>query len=675
MKLMNWFKGTKAKAFVILGSFAMLLGVGASIYSVTAAQQNEVVETKADTAEKGTIYIAIEDQKNGWNDNQYFGCDDKGNVLGISIVIKSVMFADGSNYTGMSQIESGIISGRVGGALTNNGNTLTASFADGGWGDNVHNFSIQLPWIVYSITYNYVSGVNNRAIYSADMTATAGISYKDFIYHDGWDADKGRPYHKVSHTTTGYSNEQVDYKPAKYFDADISTDVHIYTEDILYWTYYDPTAISVDVDHRTFVGWYNSETYTTQFTGPFIWHEEQYYFYGKYEYEQYAITYKDKGGTTYSGSNLASLPSSHTYNTATTLVNGAKEGYRFDGWFIDSACTGTAITTLGATDYTAAITLYAKWTVKSYTLTWNFNGGTPSGTYTAAGFVNYGTTLVYPSTVTKTGYTFSSWSSSPSTMPASNLTITANFSTDTFAIVYNKNGGASGTMSNTPATYNASVTLRENGFTAQSGFAFQEWNTAADGSGYSFSPGSVSATDVNTKLYQGRGVNRTLYAIWTSGEEAAATYASGFNSTFESICVAYGSTDTGALATAWAAQANAFYDPEHPATSLPEYVQWWLLDNDRSEKPSIVKMLKGTGTDPAGKYDYIFAVYGTKLELNNFLRRSTVSLAYIVAPATPNQDQSPLTLTLWIVLGAGILGMGAIGTAYFVSKKKKRHQA
>ncbi len=42
----------------------------------------------------------------------------------------------------------------------------------------------------------------------------------------------------------------------------------------------------------------------------------------------------------------------------------------------------------------------------------------------------------------------------------------------------------------------------------------------------------------------------------------------------------------------------------------------------------------------------------------------------------PNGNESPLTLTLWIVLGAGILGMGAIGTAYFVSKKKKkRHKA
>ncbi len=38
-------------------------------------------------------------------------------------------------------------------------------------------------------------------------------------------------------------------------------------------------------------------------------------------------------------------------------------------------------------------------------------------------------------------------------------------------------------------------------------------------------------------------------------------------------------------------------------------------------------------------------------------------------------NQSPLTLALWIVLGCGLAGLGAIGTAYFVSKKKKRHTA
>ena len=63
-------------------------------------------------------------------------------------------------------------------------------------------------------------------------------------------------------------------------------------------------------------------------------------------------------------------------------------------------------------------------------------------------------------------------------------------------------------------------------------------------------------------------------------------------------------------------------------------------------------------------YDYVSAHYNTSTG-----KWTSISFG----PAS--REDSPLTLTLWIVLGAGILGMGAIGTAYFVSKKKKRHQA
>ena len=89
--------------------------------------------------------------------------------------------------------------------------------------------------------------------------------------------------------------------------------------------------------------------------------------------DSYSITYKDQGDVAYSGSNSASLPASHSYGTATVLVDGVKSGYRFDGWFTTSACTGDPITSLGATAYTSAITLYAKWTA-SYTFTFSKNG-------------------------------------------------------------------------------------------------------------------------------------------------------------------------------------------------------------------------------------------------------------------------------------------------------------
>ena len=97
--------------------------------------------------------------------------------------------------------------------------------------------------------------------------------------------------------------------------------------------------------------------------------------YAKWTANEYTISYKDEGNVDYSGSNGALLPTTHTYGAATDLVDGVKSGYRFDGWFDNSSCTGSAITTIGATAITANTTYYAKWTVV-YTVTWHVNGST-----------------------------------------------------------------------------------------------------------------------------------------------------------------------------------------------------------------------------------------------------------------------------------------------------------
>jgi len=89
----------------------------------------------------------------------------------------------------------------------------------------------------------------------------------------------------------------------------------------------------------------------------------------------YSITYLDQGGAAFSGTHESGYPTTHTYNTATTLKSASKTGYTFGGWYTNSACTGDAVTSLGATAYTADITLYAKWTpVRLYFVTagnWN----------------------------------------------------------------------------------------------------------------------------------------------------------------------------------------------------------------------------------------------------------------------------------------------------------------
>ena len=86
--------------------------------------------------------------------------------------------------------------------------------------------------------------------------------------------------------------------------------------------------------------------------------------------QAYTITYKDQGDVAYSGENEASLPQTHTYDQMTTLVAGVKTGYTFGGWYTTPECVGTAVTELGAQDYIADITLYAKWTfAMEYNLT------------------------------------------------------------------------------------------------------------------------------------------------------------------------------------------------------------------------------------------------------------------------------------------------------------------
>ena len=84
--------------------------------------------------------------------------------------------------------------------------------------------------------------------------------------------------------------------------------------------------------------------------------------YAQWTANTYEITYKDKGDATFSGTHASGAPTQHTYGTETALKEATKNGYTFDGWFTASDCSGSAVTSLGATDYTANITLYAKWT-------------------------------------------------------------------------------------------------------------------------------------------------------------------------------------------------------------------------------------------------------------------------------------------------------------------------
>ena len=84
-------------------------------------------------------------------------------------------------------------------------------------------------------------------------------------------------------------------------------------------------------------------------------------------------------------------------------------------------------------------------------------------------------------------------------------TVNFNWTRNTYTVSYNINGGKSGsTSSQTKISAESSVTLRNNGFTAQDYYSFKEWNTKANGKGTSYQPGASYQVLANT----------VFYAIW-----------------------------------------------------------------------------------------------------------------------------------------------------------------
>ena len=192
-----------------------------------------------------------------------------------------------------------------------------------------------------------------------------------------------------------------------------------------------------------------------------------------------------------SGSGGQTTSKTATYDAAmpTPITLPTREGHTFAGYYESTGGTGTqyyAANGSSANNWDkedATWTLYAKWNVNSYTLTWSWGGGsTSSTTHTAAGSVNYGTTLVYPddATMSKTGYSFTGWSSTPSTMPATATTITAQWNINSYNVAVLANSNVTITANSTidegeddDVNYATTVTLSYTGIT--SGLTWGGW--------------------------------------------------------------------------------------------------------------------------------------------------------------------------------------------------------
>ena len=115
----------------------------------------------------------------------------------------------------------------------------------------------------------------------------------------------------------------------------------------------------------------------------------------------YTVTFDSQGGSAVS-SQTVEEGAKATEPTAPT-----KTGHTFGGWYKESGCINTWVFDIDTV--IADVTLYARWTVNTYTVTFDKNGGDTEAIPITKPATHGGNVGTLPTAPTRTGYNFDSW--------------------------------------------------------------------------------------------------------------------------------------------------------------------------------------------------------------------------------------------------------------------------
>ena len=199
-----------------------------------------------------------------------------------------------------------------------------------------------------------------------------------------------------------------------------------------------------------------------------------------------------------------------TYGNRLPTASPTRYGYTFNGWYT-AQTTGTKVTS--STTYTTDgdSTLYAHWTAKTCTVT--FNANYTGSTYSQTRTETFGSNYTLPTAPTRTGYTFKGWyketgfttqvTASTAVSNELNHTLYAKWQANTYTVKFNLNyTGAPTAPTDITVTYDG--TYSGLSIPTRTGYTFDGWYTAATG--------GTKVTTTTTVLITG---TQTLYAHWT----------------------------------------------------------------------------------------------------------------------------------------------------------------
>ncbi|MEL7569421.1 MAG: InlB B-repeat-containing protein, partial [Eubacteriaceae bacterium] len=265
----------------------------------------------------------------------------------------------------------------------------------------------------------------------------------------------------------------------------------------------------------TISGWYKEDTLTNAWdfnndTVP----ASNITLYAKWNINSYTVNFNSMGGTAVDSVNA-------DYNTKITApADPEKVGCAFAGWHKEEALTNTWDF---ENDIVPAnnITLYAKWTANTYTISFDSTGGSAVNSIDA----EYSTKITAPTAPVKTGYTFAGWYKEDSltniwvfandTVPANNITLYAKWDINSYTVSFNSMGGSS--VESVNADYIAKIVAPT--APAKTGYTFAGWyKEEALTNAWDFDNDTIPANNI------------TLYAKWET-----AIYTVTFKDTYGNI--------------------------------------------------------------------------------------------------------------------------------------------
>ncbi len=334
-------------------------------------------------------------------------------------------------------------------------------------------------------------------------------------------SDKSGSGGKILSYKNGLFQDQTLLKSALSDDTEtVTVKLHYPTETQIWYAKKDTTLNTSklpDSDYYTVYGCYSDDSFSSSVTFPYTLSEDT-ELYAKCTPKTFQVSFITDDDSIIIPKQAVTYPASAAEPTGLS-----KTGYTLDGWYTDKDCT-TAYDF--SSKVTGDITLYAKWNINSYTVSFDSNGGSS----VAAQSATYNTAASKPADPSKTGFTFAGWFTDKdgknaydfSSKVTGDITLYAKWNINSYTVSFDSNGGSS--VATQSATYNTAASKPAD--PSKTGFTFAGWFTDKDGkNAYDFSSKVTGAIT----LYAKWNINSCTVSFDSNGGSSVAAQSVTYN--------------------------------------------------------------------------------------------------------------------------------------------------